>query len=122
MLESVAVARWVARSPRTSPRQRYHGGISAPSDECLVEGVAAEATMSVQNATSTRPSLCTHLPPCPPADAVDREAARVTSDHCEQGWRLLCNGVIAFDDGGDLLPDGHAVTPPVAGWVTSCAA
>ena len=27
----------------------------------------------------------------------------------EQGWSLLCNGVIAFDDGGDLLPDGFAV-------------
>ena len=48
--------------------------------------------------------------------------ARVTADHCEQGWRLLCNGVIAFDDGGDLLPDGHSVRPQLAGWVTPHAA
>jgi hypothetical protein len=35
----------------------------------------------------------------------------VLSGHPEQGWSLLCNGVIAFDDGGDLLPDGRAVRP-----------
>jgi Family of unknown function (DUF5999) len=29
--------------------------------------------------------------------------------HPDQGWSLLCNGVIAFDDGGGLLPDGRIV-------------
>jgi Family of unknown function (DUF5999) len=24
---------------------------------------------------------------------------------------MLCNGVIVFDDGGELLPDGRAVAP-----------
>jgi hypothetical protein len=24
---------------------------------------------------------------------------------------MLCNGVIAFDDGGELLPDGRAIRP-----------
>ncbi|MDQ1641322.1 MAG: hypothetical protein QOJ90_673 [Actinomycetota bacterium] len=55
--------------------------------------------------------MCTHRPACPPASAPDRDAARVLSGHAEQGWSLLCNGVIAFDDGGDLLPDGRAVPP-----------
>jgi len=32
--------------------------------------------------------------------------------HAEQGWSLLCNGVIAFNDYGDLLPDGRCVAPP----------
>jgi hypothetical protein len=32
--------------------------------------------------------------------------------HLEQGWRLLCNGVILFDDGGAILPDRRAVEPP----------
>ena len=36
-------------------------------------------------------------------------AAQVAARHPEQGWSLLCNGVIAFDDLGELLPDGHAV-------------
>ena len=24
---------------------------------------------------------------------------------------MLCNGVIVFDDGGEMLPDGRAVAP-----------
>ena len=47
---------------------------------------------------------CPHSPPCRPADAADHDDARIVSRHPEQGWNLLCNGVIAFDDGGDLLP------------------
>ncbi|NIH69130.1 hypothetical protein FB380_003618 [Modestobacter marinus] len=27
----------------------------------------------------------------------------------EQGWTLLCNGVVVFDDDGELLPDGAVV-------------
>jgi hypothetical protein len=55
--------------------------------------------------------MCHHSPACPAADAIDRDAARVMIAHPEQGWSLLCNGVVAFDDQGDLLPDGHAVAP-----------
>jgi hypothetical protein len=31
-------------------------------------------------------------------------AAKVIAAHPEQGWSLLCNGVIAFDDGGAIIP------------------
>jgi hypothetical protein len=31
--------------------------------------------------------------------------------HPEQGWNLLCNGVVTFDDTGELLPDGCIVAP-----------
>jgi hypothetical protein len=55
--------------------------------------------------------MCQHLPPCPSADAVDRDAARTVSSHPEQGWNLLCNGVVVFDDTGELLPDGSPVAP-----------
>jgi hypothetical protein len=55
--------------------------------------------------------FCTHRPVCPDADAVDRDAAHVVSCHPEQGWSLLCNGVIFFDDTGELLPDGRTVDP-----------
>jgi hypothetical protein len=54
---------------------------------------------------------CPHKPPCPPATAADREAARVVASHPEQGWSLLCNGLVLFEDTGDLLPDGRVVTP-----------
>jgi hypothetical protein len=43
--------------------------------------------------------------------APDHLAARIVADQPGQGWSLLCNGVIEFDDGGELLPDGRAVTP-----------
>ena len=57
--------------------------------------------------------MCHHTPACPSADAVDRDAARTAVRHPEQGWSLLCNGVVSFDDHGDLLPNGHAVAPAV---------
>jgi hypothetical protein len=56
--------------------------------------------------------MCSHWPQCPSADRPDREAARTVAFHPEQGWSLLCNGVIVFDDLGELLPDGRVVPPP----------
>jgi Family of unknown function (DUF5999) len=55
--------------------------------------------------------MCTHRPQCPSADRSDRLAARVLAAHPEQGWNLLCNGVILFDDAGQLLPNGRQVPP-----------
>jgi hypothetical protein len=55
--------------------------------------------------------MCQHKPPCPQWNAVDRQAARVVAAHPEQGWSLLCNGVVLFDDDGELLPDGRQVPP-----------
>jgi hypothetical protein len=48
--------------------------------------------------------MCKHQPQCPDALAPDRSAARVRVSHPEQGWSLLCNGVVLFDDAGTLLP------------------
>ncbi len=53
--------------------------------------------------------MCQHRPACPAAHRPDREAAHTVASHPEQGWSLLCNGVIVFDDLGELLPDGRAV-------------
>lgn len=55
--------------------------------------------------------MCSHSPSCPSFEDTDREAARVLSSHPEQGWSLLCNGVVLFDDTGELLPDGVVVAP-----------
>ncbi|WP_093488647.1 DUF5999 family protein [Streptomyces sp. 2112.2] len=54
---------------------------------------------------------CQHRPACPAAEATDREAAHPVACHPEQGWSLLCNGVLLFDDTGELLPDGRIVEP-----------
>ena len=55
--------------------------------------------------------MCHHLPACPPAEASDHDAARLVASHPEQGWSLLCYGVILFDDTGEILPNGHTVAP-----------
>ena len=49
--------------------------------------------------------MCTHQPLCASAQADDRCSARVVAAHPEQGWSLLCNRVVLFEDGGVLLPD-----------------
>ncbi|WTQ71283.1 DUF5999 family protein (plasmid) [Streptomyces sp. NBC_00161] len=55
--------------------------------------------------------MCQHKPLCPPAEAADREAAKPVANYPEQGWSLLCNGVVLFDDSGELLPNGRIVAP-----------
>lgn len=72
--------------------------------------------------------MCTHRPSCSAADfpasafpasdsaATGSRAARVVTAHIvaahpEQGWNLLCDGTIVFDDSGELLPDGRVVAP-----------
>jgi Family of unknown function (DUF5999) len=55
--------------------------------------------------------MCRHRPTCPSADASDRDAAQAVARHPEQGWNLLCNGVVVFDDTGELLPDGSVIAP-----------
>ena len=55
--------------------------------------------------------MCPHTPPCPAPSAPDREAAHTIVSHPEQGWSLLCNGLVVFEDTGELLPGGDTVPP-----------
>jgi hypothetical protein len=57
---------------------------------------------------------CPHQPPCPGALEPDRLAARLVTRYPDQGWSLLCNGVVLLDDGGQLLPDDQIVSPGAA--------
>ena len=65
-------------------------------------------------------SACQHRPRCPGASARDRAAAYVVASHPEQGWSLLCNGIVLFDDAGVLVLaapvtiPGHAPALPRA--------
>jgi hypothetical protein len=54
---------------------------------------------------------CQHQPRCPGASAPDRAAACVVACHPEQGWSLLCNGVVLFDDAGILVLDAPVAMP-----------
>jgi len=70
-----------------------------------------DTAMTDAGTTRLPDSLCTHTPHCPTADSSDAEAAQVVVAHPEQGWSLLCNAVLVFDDTGDLLPDGRIIGP-----------
>lgn len=51
-----------------------------------------------------------HTPPCPTDGAPGRQAARVSAALPEQR-DLLGNGVLLFEDTGDLQPDGQIIAP-----------
>lgn len=55
--------------------------------------------------------MCHHEPQCPSAEDPAREAAHTIASHPHQGWSLLCNGVVCFDDTGEILPDGRVIGP-----------
>jgi len=62
---------------------------------------------------------CAHHPPCPEAGDADRLAAAIVAAHPEQGWNLLCNGVITFEDTGAVAASGQVVPPRRASALTS---
>ena len=87
------------RSPRSAQADR-HGGIMT------------NPIMPPSPARLTEDGRCPHQPPCPGALEPDRLAARLVARYPDQGWSLLCNGVVLLDDGDQLLPDGRIVSPP----------
>jgi len=70
------------------------------------------SNMTNINAQRSTERRCSHVPRCPGGLAHDRGRASTIASHPEQGWSLLCNGVVVFDDGGELLPGGRAVPSP----------
>ena len=61
--------------------------------------------------TADQMARCPHTPQCPGTDAADFESARVVVSHPLQGWSLLCNGAVVFEDTGAVLPDGRCLEP-----------
>ncbi|GAA2565178.1 MULTISPECIES: DUF5999 family protein [Streptomyces] len=53
--------------------------------------------------------MCTHRSSCPAAESP--APAHIVVGHPEQGWSLLCDGTIVFDDTGELRPGGRVVAP-----------
>jgi hypothetical protein len=80
---------------------------ATPADSSPIPSSTPTSAASAQSARGA----CPHQPPCPAADASDREAAVPVAPHHDQGWSLLCNGVVFFDDTGELLPDGRVIAP-----------
>jgi hypothetical protein len=73
----------------------------------MYQSSLASRTQTVDNP----PRKCQHVPRCPAAFAPDHAAARVIAGHLEQGWSLLCNGVVIFEDAGEIMPNRTAVAP-----------
>ncbi|AGS72377.1 DUF5999 family protein [Streptomyces collinus] len=49
---------------------------------------------------------------CPiSSTAVRAGVPHLVTARPEQGWALLCDGSIVFDDSGELHPDGSVVPP-----------
>jgi hypothetical protein len=69
----------------------------------------ANESSSISTGVVQSRAACVHVPACPAADGPDRDAAHVIVGHPEQGWSLLCNGVVLFEDSGEILPDGHCL-------------
>lgn len=58
--------------------------------------------------------MCSHTPPCPPADGPDGEGAKIVARDSGMGSHRLCNGIVTFEDTGALLPDGRIIEPHIA--------
>jgi len=71
---------------------------------------AAHRGAAAPGSPATRSRTCHRLARCPAATAPGRHAARPVATHPEQGWSLLRDGVILFDDNGELVP-GDAWSP-----------
>jgi len=96
---------------RTISRSLTRGGCRVLELSSPHQVAATKISPTVAPADYAPGHTCTHRPCCPPAEAADHDAARLVVSHPEQGWSLLCNGVIAFEDTGELLPDGHIIEP-----------
>ncbi len=88
----------------------------------MTENTVPSTHMHHPATSHRRSTMCSHLPTCPPAEASDHDAARVLASFPEQGWSLLCNGVVLFDDTGELLPDGRTVAPHRPSYLLQSAA
>jgi Family of unknown function (DUF5999) len=60
----------------------------------------------LEQPTTAGPTPCPHTPPCPAADAPDAQAAHIAVDRYDQGWALLCNGLVLTDHVPLTTPTG----------------
>lgn len=104
---------------KSADGRRWHhcrAGSPSPTQCTIPRGgrqmvLTARREEAVARSSTARSPACRHFPQCPDATAPDRDAACTVAAHPEQGWSLLCNGIVLFDDTGELLPDGCVVAP-----------
>lgn len=62
---------------------------------------------------------CHHTPRCPAVWQPDALDAVIIASRPEQGWHLLCNGIITFDDTGAIVGE-RVIAPRRAAPGTGC--
>ena len=85
----------------TAQDEREHAAVQA--DDSQQQDAQSQAGHTGQQ--SPRYQGCPHVPQCPDPSSPDREAAQTIASHPEQGWSLLCNGIVIFEDMGELDTD-----------------
>jgi len=98
-----------------SASERAHASWSRKGADSFTDATLEPPAAEMPPASEPRSKkVCSHIPRCPSVESPDHRAARVLVDHYEQGWSLLCNGVVLFTDNGELLPDGQAIARPAS--------
>lgn len=121
-IEAIADGSWLPAVTITAAAAAVLDAAQDVQDECPPRTWGEALAAAEQRAEVLRAELqaalhtafhsgCEHMPECPAATAPDHDAARPIAAHPEQGWSLLCNGVVVFDDTGELLPDRRTVNP-----------
>jgi hypothetical protein len=98
-------------SPATIRSYRHCIGTIHLIRGATMRPVPPESLSTIPRSASGLPGKCSHTPRCPAATSSDHCAARSVASHPEQGWSLLCNGVVVFEDTGEILPDGTCIGP-----------
>lgn len=88
------------------PPNPLFGGLDTPVPPSATEEGLNHTTTSERTST-----MCPHKPRCPDAEAADREAAKSVRRDDRVGVVELCNGVLLWDDTGELLPSGRIIPP-----------
>ena len=97
--------------------ERHSLGQARPDEASKISRLRSAGRALSRTQSEGPLAVCSHVPRCPSAEDADRDAAHTVSCHPEQGWSLLCNGVVLFDDGGEILPSGRAFPSPDLGRV-----
>jgi hypothetical protein len=91
---------WSPQIRRTSRRR------DSPSESPATAGGESHDRHDAQHAPPGLGAAAARLPALPAVPA-----ARVVAAHPEQGWSRLCNGVVVFEDTGEILPDRTSIAP-----------
>ncbi len=111
-LDQIASASTLPKARTAAPAMT-----AEPDRGDLLARVTTYATPAAAVPARLRSANCYYQPPCLPM-APDRLAVRIIVASPEQGWSMLRNRVIMFDDTGAITPAGEVICSPPTGSLT----